>query len=300
VSTASTTPVLAERNIEVRGLSYRVRLAGDDRAPAVLLLHGFAGSGDDWAWLARRLTIAGYRAVAVDLPGHGGTPAPRALPLARFGAEEQGHDLRALLDVLSVAAAHWVGYSMGGRMALVAALADPARVATLTLESASPGIGDPTRRAERRGDDEALARSIEERGVAWFADTWASMPIFASQQSLPETTRADLAARRRRNDAAGLADSLRAAGQGAQPYVGARLASFPRPALLVTGARDAAYTTLAATMAATLPSALHVTIPDAGHNVHLEQPDWFARSLLTHLRRRGGDSGAAPADSVSP
>ena len=300
MSTASNAPRAADRRIDARGLPYRVRTTGDEGAPAVLLLHGFAGSGDDWSSLAATLAAAGYRAVSVDLPGHGGTPAPRTIPLARFGAEETGRDLCAILDDLSVSAAHWVGYSMGGRVALVGALADPARVATLVLESSSPGIGDPALRAERRRDDEALAASIEERGVAWFAKTWADLPVFATQRSLTPQARADLAERRRRNDAAGLADSLRAAGQAAQPFVGGRLASFARPTLLITGAQDAAYTTLAATMAAAIPSALHVTIPDAGHNVHLEQPEWYARALLTHLRRRGGDGGPAPADSESP
>jgi 2-succinyl-6-hydroxy-2,4-cyclohexadiene-1-carboxylate synthase len=293
VSALSTAPPLAERSVELRGLAYRCRVGGDERAPAVVLLHGFGGSGDDWSPLAGNLVAAGYRVVAPDLPGHGGTPAPRAYGLERFGAEETGRDLDALLDRLAIGAAHWVGYSMGGRLALVAALAAPGRVATLTLEGTSPGIAGAADREERRGADEALAEAIEARGVAWFAETWEALPIFASQRTLPPGVRAGLAARRRRNDAAGLADSLRAAGQGAQPYVGERLTSLERPTLLITGAHDTKYTILAATMAAAFPSALHVTIPDAGHNVHLEQPEWYARVLLTHLRRCGGDAAAS-------
>jgi 2-succinyl-6-hydroxy-2,4-cyclohexadiene-1-carboxylate synthase len=293
VSAISDVSAAASRRLDVRGLSYRVALAGDPASPAALLLHGFAGSGDDWAPAVASLVAAGYRTVAVDLPGHGGTPAPRTHPLARYGAEETGRDLPALLDALAIDAAHWVGYSMGGRIALVAALAHPDRVATLTLEGVSPGIRDPRARADRACDDRALADSIEARGTAWFADAWAERPIFATQRSLPAETRAALAARRRRNDPAGLADSLRAAGQGAQPYVGDRLHALDRPTLLLTGARDAAYTTLAAEMAAAIPAALHVAVPDAGHNVHLEQPEWYLRSLLTHLRRRG-DGTARP------
>jgi pimeloyl-ACP methyl ester carboxylesterase len=114
--------------------------------------------------------------------------------------------------------------------------------------------------------------------------------------------RDDLAARRRRNDPAGLADSLRATGQGAQPCVSGRLVAFDRPTLLVTGALDGKYTAVAAEMAAALPAALHVAIPGAGHNVHLEQPEWYRRTLLTHLRRHGGSrgGGAAPPAPSNP
>lgn len=302
VPSAPSAARLEPRTIEARGLPYRVRVAGEDGAPLVLLLHGFAGSGDDWAPHAAALAAAGYRAAAVDLPGHGGTPAPRTKPLARYAAEETGRDLAAILDALSAGAAHWVGYSMGGRIALVAALDRPERVTSLTLEGVSPGISDPAGREERQRADEALAASIESRGIEWFAETWAALPIFESQRALPASVRDDLAARRRRNDPAGLADSLRAAGQGAQPFAGERLAAFDRPTLLVTGALDAKYTTLAAGMAAALPAALHVAIPGAGHNVHLEQPEWYRRTLLTHLRRHGGacGGGATPAAPSNP
>jgi 2-succinyl-6-hydroxy-2,4-cyclohexadiene-1-carboxylate synthase len=298
VSSAATSPRLESRTLSVRGLDYRIRAAGSERDLPVLLLHGFSGSGEDWAALAPTLAAAGYRALAVDLPGHGGTAAPRQHPLTRFGPEETGRDLVAILDALSIGAAHWVGYSMGGRIALVAALDHPARVVTLTLEGSGPGIEDPDTRARRRRDDEALAAGIESRGIDWFAETWAALPIFDSQRALPADLRADIASRRRRQDPAGLADSLRASGQGAQPFVGERLASFDRPTLLVSGASDARYTETAAAMAAVLPRALHVVIPDAGHNVHLEQPEWYRRTLLTHLRRHGGD--AAPSAPPTP
>ncbi len=284
------------RTLALRDLDYRVAAAGDPAAPVVLLVHGFAGAGDDWSRTAAALAAAGYLAVAPDLPGHGGTPAPRTRPLERYAATETARDLLALLDTLDAGEAHWVGYSMGGRIALLAALEAPARVRTLTLEGASPGLPDAADRAERLRADRALADEIEARGAAWFAEEWAAHPMWATQRALPAETRAAVAARRRRNDPVGLADSLRAAGQGAQPYVGDRLAGFPRPTLFVTGALDAKYTTLAAAMAAKAPSGLHVAIPDAGHNVHLERPDWFERTLLTHLRRHDG----APSRSASP
>ena len=280
----------------LRGLPYGIRIAGDSGGPGVLLLHGFAGSSDDWREVSDALIAARFRVVAVDLPGHGRTLVPAGTALARISAAETALDLVALLDQLGLERAHWVGYSMGGRLALAAALAHPERVDTLTLESVAPGLADEAERAERLRSDEALAASIEARGVEWFASTWEALPIFASQQRLPEAVRADLAARRRRNDPAGLAASLRAVGQGAIPDAGDRLASFPRPVLLVTGEYDTKYVRLAASMASRFPIPLHLVVPGAGHNVHLEQSAWFVRSLLTHLRRNAGSvPHASPA-----
>ena len=278
---------------ELRGLRYGIRAAGDPGAPTVFLLHGFAGSSSDWTGPAASLAAAGYRAVAVDLPGHGATAtadsgAGSCNDLSRFTLAETARDLVMLLDLLSLTRAHVVGYSMGGRIALGLALAHPERIDTLTLESAAPGIADPSERAARVRADEALAASIETRGAGWFAETWSALPIFESQRSLPEAARAELLRRRGACDPAGLAASLRGVGQGAQPYLGDRLASFSRPVLLITGALDAKYVSIAADMAQHFPAALHVAAPGAGHNVHLEQPEWFGRTLLTHLRRQGG------------
>lgn len=267
--------------VNVRGLPYGIETGGREGAPVVLLIHGFAGSGRDWGTIATALHDAGYWTIAVDLPGHGRSFT--AASPERFGFASTALDLVAILDHAGVARAHVAGYSMGGRLALGAALAHPDRFESLALEGTSPGIEDPTERVERVRADEALADSIEARGAAWFAETWATQPIFASQRSLPDAVRAEQDARRRENDPSGLASSLRAAGQGAQPYVGDRLGAFAKPVLLIAGSLDTKYVSLAATMAARFPAARQATAPDAGHNVHLEQPGWFARTLLAHV-----------------
>jgi len=186
---------------------------------------------------------------------------------------------------------------MGGRVALYAASTRPERVQSLCLESASPGIEAETARAERRIADERLAADVEARGVGWFADAWAELPIFATQRALPEAARARLRARRLENDPGGLAGSLRGLGQGVQPYLGARLGAVRCPTLLVTGALDAKYTALAARMAAEFPRGRHVIVPGAGHNVHLEDADAFTRALQEHLGPYAPVPGAETASS---
>jgi len=273
------------RAIEIAGLSYGVRLtrAIDTARAAIVMLHGFSGSSEDWTDIAAALDDAGYAGVGVDLPGHGRTGVP-ADP-RRFTMAETARDLGTLTATLGIAHAHWMGYSMGARVALYLGVTEPARVASLILESASPGIAEESARAERRARDEALAAEIASRGVRWFVDTWEKLPIFASQRALSEEARSAQRARRLRNSAAGLAGSLRGLGQGGQEFLGPRLGSVRCPTLLLAGALDPEYAALAQRMAAAMPDAEVLLVPGAGHNIHLEQPEAFRRAVLDRLDR---------------
>jgi 2-succinyl-6-hydroxy-2,4-cyclohexadiene-1-carboxylate synthase len=280
-----------------RGLRYHFRLWGSQRvkAPAVVFLHGFAGSARDWEPFGEAVDRMGLRGLAVDLPGHGDSEAPE--DPARYAIEETGRDLGAILDLSGVVEAHWVGYSMGGRVALHLAVARPARVRSLLVESASPGIERGDERAARRSSDEALAAEIERHGIEWFAEHWAAQPIFATQETLPPRARASLREARLRNRPAGLAGSLRGLGQGSQPYAGPGLATIRCPTLFVTGALDAKYGEIAARMTAAVPGARHLSVLGAGHNVHLEQPEAFERALLEHLAPVAGAARASARSS---
>src|SRR5262249_43240556 len=159
----------------------------------VALLHGFSGSSGDWADLVPSLRSLGRASVAVDLVGHGGTEATS--DPERYTMRETVADLDRILATLGIPRADWVGYSMGGRVALPVARAHPERVNSLALESASAGIEDPEARARRRREDETLARRIEERGIEWFADYWSTLPLFETQWEQSPATRARLLAR---------------------------------------------------------------------------------------------------------
>ena len=73
----------------------------------------------------------------------------------------------------------YVGYSMGGRVSLHAALAHPDAVERLVLIGATAGIDDPDERAARREADDRLADHIEAVGVPAFIDEWLANPLFA-------------------------------------------------------------------------------------------------------------------------
>ena len=273
------------RRLELRGLRYSVAVTGRPTGArgVVLFLHGFAGSAADWSEAAAAVATQGYAALAADLPGHGRTEIPE--DSARFGIEETARDLVLALDALGIPRAHVAGYSMGGRVALYLALETPSRVASLLLESASPGIESAAERAERSAQDASLAAEIESRGVPWFVDYWERHPLFLTQRGLPPSVRGPIRARRLLAEAEGLSGSLRGLGQGTQPWLGGRLGELSCPTLFVTGGLDTKYTSLSERMADSVPDAERHVVPAAGHNVHLEQPRAFERALLDHLHR---------------
>ena len=275
--------------LQVDGLRYGVTTLPAATAKAgsvpgrVVLLHGFAGSSEDWATVAPGIAAEGFQVLGIDLPGHGATELPSESD--RYGMARTVRDLAAMLPALGHGDAHWHGYSMGGRVALALALSEPARVVSLSLESASPGIAEESVRAQRCAEDEHLAEAIELKGIDWFAAHWEGMPIFETQRQLPEPVLAAQRARRLQNRTAGLAGSLRELGQGAQPFFGGRLGAISGRALLLAGALDPKYQAIARSMASAIPDAELQVIADAGHNVHLERPEAFLRALLDRLHR---------------
>ena len=164
-----------------------------------------------------------------------------------------------------------LGYSQGGRMALLVALEYPDLVDRLVLVSASLGIPNDTDRDARRNRDEALADRIELIGLDDFLDEWLKGHV-AGTSHLGDAVQVADRAIRDENTAIGLATALRGFGQGSQPFVGDRLSELDLPVLTISGARDEKYTLLAAEIAASVPNGCHISIPDVGHNVVLEAP----------------------------
>ncbi len=247
----------------------------------ILLLHGFTGCAEAWGEGILAGLSSHAPVLAVDLPGHGesdASPDP-----ARYAFEAVVGELVELLAGEGVGQADWVGYSMGGRLALGAAVLHPDRVRRLVLESASPGLGEADARARRRRQDDLLARRLEESGIGPFVDAWMRQPLFRSQEALPVAVLRDARRRRLRNDPLALAAVLRGLGTGSQPSFWDRLPGLQVETLLVTGALDLKYEAVAGRMQASLPRARHVMVPDAGHTVHLEAPRGWLQAVIPFL-----------------
>jgi 2-succinyl-6-hydroxy-2,4-cyclohexadiene-1-carboxylate synthase len=262
----------------VNGVHLNIETAG--AGPPLVLLHGFTGDAAGWephvAYFARHFCV-----LAIDLLGHGSSDAPADSD--RYHMERSTADLLAVLDRLGLSRASVLGYSMGGRLALCLTATAPERVSALVLESASPGVRDPVERQARSARDGRLADSIERDGVPVFVDHWERLPIFATQAGLPADVRASVRATRLRHTAHGLANSLRGMGQGVQPPMHDHLPQLRIPTLLVVGALDAPYCALGAEMSRMITGARLVIVREAGHAVHLEQPERFRRFVLEFL-----------------
>jgi 2-succinyl-6-hydroxy-2,4-cyclohexadiene-1-carboxylate synthase len=255
----------------LNGLDFHVEVDGS--GPPLLLLHGFTGSVRSWDEVRPGLARVA-RIVAVDLIGHGRSAKP-ADP-RRYSFEWSVRDLTALLDALDLGAAHVLGYSMGGRLALWLATRRPQRVRGLILESASPGIEDEAERRRRVASDEALAGRILAHGVEAFVDEWQRQPLLRPAPHVSAERRAAQRAERLDNDPVGLANSLRGMGAGRQPPLWSSLPQLGLPVTLLVGEHDARYVEIAARMRAALPAAGLWVVPRAGHTVHLDQPGRFA------------------------
>lgn len=117
------------RTVYVGDREFLVRQAGDPDAPAVLLIHGLAGSSlAEWYRVGPRLAER-FRVILVDNRSHGLSPQTRD----RFEVADEADEVAAVLDALDVGETTVVGYSLGGSIAQELAYRHPARVRRLIL-----------------------------------------------------------------------------------------------------------------------------------------------------------------------
>lgn len=229
----------------------------------LILVHGFTQTAASWDAIEYRLTALGHVVKSLDAPGHG------AHHDTHLGLWE-GADLLAAEGGRGT----WVGYSMGGRIALHVALAHPDNVERLVLIGATAGLDTVAQRIERQASDELLAEELERDGLDAFLSRWLAQPLFAT---LPEDS-AGLDARRR-NTVSGLAAALRLMGTGSQDPLWDRLAEVHAPTMVVTGSLDEKFTALAHRLVEALPDAHVASMNGCGHACHLEAPDAFVGAV---------------------
>lgn len=144
--------------------------------PDLVLLHGWGLSSDIWSDLADRLAEH-YRVTLIDLPGLG-----RSAPAGDMSLEPV---VEALLDV-APESAHWVGWSLGGQLALALTERAPERVISLSLISANPCF------VERNDWSCAMAPEVFGAFVESLADNETkTLQRFAALQSRGSVTARD-------------------------------------------------------------------------------------------------------------
>ena len=244
----------------------------------VTLLHGFTQSGRSWMEVISEMP-AGWMWIVPDLRGHGETQTRLDAPCTMDACSG---DLEMLWDHLGIPRSHLVGYSMGGRLALHVASRRPERILSLLTIGAHAGLEEEAR-DRRRQDDEALAERIEIDGIESFVNLWSSLPLFAGLERRGPAFLAEVRAQRMTNHVAGLACSLRGMGAGVMEPLWDDIAHLNFPCTFVAGQLDHSYVSSARRLAATVPNGLAEVVPTAGHPVHQERPEAFARVLAAHL-----------------
>ncbi|MBN2248448.1 MAG: alpha/beta fold hydrolase [Coriobacteriia bacterium] len=270
---------------EILGDRYHYETFGDPSGQPVIFLHGFSQSSATWHPVRDALlgdpAGAGLRLVFLDLIGHGESDKP-----ADDGPYAMVHvidSLEGFRRELGAGRVHLVGYSMGGRIALAHAVRYPDALRSLVLESASFG---PRTRAEREAmleRDRALAEKLLRSTPEEFAEWWDETPVLTSQRELPAALRRAEGTMRRANDMAALARAVLGGGQGAMKDLRDAASGLPVPALYLVGRKDERYSTIAAE--AQSEWGLDVRRFPTGHNVHLEMPEEYARTLLGFFAR---------------
>ncbi len=107
-------------------MSISTLFAGPEDAPPLLLIHGLGATKASWLTIVPALARR-YRVIAIDLPGFGASTKP----LARYDAPWFAERVFDFLDALGYSRVFLTGNSMGGRVAMEMALAEPYRVASI-------------------------------------------------------------------------------------------------------------------------------------------------------------------------
>ena len=225
----------------------------------VLFIPGFMQRGDAWRPVAELL--------------------PERYPSRLLDHAAQSFEGR-LSEISSASASVLVGYSLGGRLALRAALRSPESFSAVVLVGATAGIEEGPLRVQRAEADEKLASWMEAMPIEDIVSLWERQPLFADQsESLVEEQRPGRLSHEPRD----LALILRTAGQGVLEPVWHELRALELPLLAIAGARDDGYTAAAKRMASLAPRARAASVENAGHAPQLQQPEVVAELIAEFL-----------------
>lgn len=245
--------------------------------PTVLMLHDADGGRLTFAPQVETLALAGYRAVAWDMPGYG-----RSAPVEPYTFKALAQSCLALIDALQCGPVVLVGHGMGAMVALESAVRQPSLVRSLVLCAGGPALD-----AQAQGDwlaPRLQALQALDRGGSMEGLAQTLVPQFIGTGALPEGVR--LASHALAQVYPGVyrraLQALPAFDRGA-----AALAHLAMPVLLVGGEQDRCTPPAALdALARVLPDAQALVLPHVGHWPQLENPEGFDGALLDFLARR--------------
>lgn len=246
-------------DVAINGIDLHCQIVGEGES--LLWVHGFMGAGPDWKYIFTE-PPSGFRVIAPDLRGHGGSTNPSRT----FSFRQSAEDLLRFLDHLKIDTVRAIGVSGGGLALLHIATLAPSRVEAMVIVSAPPYFP-------------AQARSIQRQ---------------ASQSMFSQTELELMRTRHKRGDAQ-LQELLAQARSFADSYDDVNftpplLGTITARTLIVFGDRDPLYpVSLAFELHAAISGSHLWVIPNGGHGpVFGDRASTFARTSLSFLRREWG------------
>jgi pimeloyl-ACP methyl ester carboxylesterase len=249
--------------IDREGVRIHYEVAGD--GPAILLTHGYASSARMWEG-----QVAAFRdthtVITWDMRGHAESDSPD--DPAAYSEAHTVADMAAILDACGAERAVIGGLSLGGYMSLAFNVAHPERVRALMLFDTGPGYRNPKGREGWNATAEKRAEAFETRGLeAAGRGAEVRLSVHRSAQGLALAARGMLAQFDSR-----IIESLE---------------TIAVPTLVLVGANDEPFLGATDYMAAKIPGARKVVIPDAGHAANIDQPEAFNAAVRDFLASLG-------------
>jgi pimeloyl-ACP methyl ester carboxylesterase len=252
-------PTLRAGDLEVHFLE-----AGDRTGTPVVFVHGNWATSSWWEPLLARLP-AGYRGLAYDVRGRGGTTGPDS----SYAIDELGRDLTAFATAAGADRFHLVGHSLGGAIAMQAALDVPDRVRSLVaiapawVDGAPPIYNQPDRQLQLQNDAAFFASALKPLAPTVPDDDYWKRLVREGHAQRTAATLRNL-------------DALEAWRPGD------RLGAVHAPKLVIAGALDPLTGGPTAVRAAQALDARLVTLEGVGHSPNIEVPD-RVMALLTEV-----------------
>ena len=247
-------------NLKRNGVNLHYETHGD--GPAILLSHGYSATAEMWRGQIEALS-RGHQLIVWDMRGHGRSDYPD--DQSAYSEEATVADMAALLDAAGADRAIVGGLSLGGYMSLAFHRVHPRRVRALLIIDTGPGFKNDE--ARERWNQRALGY-----GTRFETDGLAYLRTLSPEMAMSTHRSADGLIRAARGMLVQRDDSV--------------IRSLPEirvPSLIVVGANDTPFLQAADVMAAKIPHAKKIVIPDAGHSANIDQPAFFNRAVLDFL-----------------
>ncbi len=211
----------------------------------------------------------------------------------KYSQDRARDDIRAVLDALKIDKAHVVGLSMGGFATLHFGFTYPNRARSLVIAGCGYGAA-PDKRAQFAAEAEASAKRFEELTMAKAAEGYALGPTRVQHQNRDPRGWREFADQFAEHSTEGAVLTMRGV-QAKRPSLFElvdKMKAITAPTLIMTGDEDWPCLEPGILMKKNISTAALVVMPNAGHNINLEDPAAFN----THLSElfQAADAGTWP------